>query len=170
MKEIPLTKGKVALVDDEDFEEVSKVTWYLVKIRNTCYAHGYVKPPSKKMEYMNRLILKTPEDMETDHINGNGLDNRKENLRVVTHRQNMQNIHIQNKSYSVVGDRKQGFRIAVPTDTGVKKGDRYDCNHIKEDRVWFKLPRGSLVYVPHVDDNAGTGGSGREITKKKVRK
>ena len=68
--------------------------------------------------------------------------------------------------YRVQGDAKQGLRIAVPTETGVKKGDRYDCNHIKEDRAWFKLPRGSLVYVPHVDDNAGTGGSG----KKKVRK
>jgi hypothetical protein len=147
MKEIPLTKGKVALVDDEDFEEVSKVTWYLVKIRNTCYAHGYVKPPSKKMEYMHRLILKTPEDMETDHINGNGLDNRKENLRVVTHRQNMQNIHIQTKSYSVVGDKKQGHRIAVPESTGIQKGDRFEFVPIPEGGTDF-LPEGSLVYVP----------------------
>ena len=148
MKEIPLTKGKVALVDDEDFEEVSKVTWYLVKIRNTCYAHGYVKPPSKKMEYMHRLILKTPEDMETDHINGNGLDNRKENLRVVTHRQNMQNIHIQTKSYSVVGDKKQGHRIAVPECANPEAGDRYNFFEYFDEGRTRHFPKGTLVYVP----------------------
>ena len=78
---------------------------------------------------------------------------------------------MKNKPYKVSGDAENGFRIAVPSETGVKKGDRYDCNHIKEDRAWFKLPRGSLVYVPHgVDDNASTGDSGRESTKKKVGK
>ena len=127
MKEIPLAQGKVALVDDEDFEEMSKVTWHLVKSHNTCYAHGYIKHSSKKMVYMHRLILKTPEDMDTDHINGNGLDNRKENLRVVTHCENQRNIHnsdgtTKDKLYSVQGDAEQGLRIAVPTETGVKKG------------------------------------------------
>lgn len=74
---------------------------------------------------------------------------------------------MKDKPYRIQGEAKGGFRIAVPTETGVKKGDRYDCNHIKEDRVWFKLPRGSLVYVPHgVDDNAGTGGSGKKNAQK----
>ena len=67
--------------------------------------------------------------------------------------------------YRVQGDAKQGLRIAVPTETGVKKGDRYDFVHWTKMATFVLLP-GSLVYVPHVDDNAGTGGSG----KKKVRK
>jgi hypothetical protein len=72
--------------------------------------------------------------------------------------------------YRVQGDAKQGLRIAVPTETGVKKGDRYDCTFVPNRESGIFLPAGSLVYVPHnVDDNAGTGGSGRESTKK-VRK
>jgi hypothetical protein len=55
---------------------------------------------------------------------------------------------MKNKSYSVVGDRKQGHRIAVPECANPEKGDIYDFNFIKEDMAWFKLPRGTLVYVP----------------------
>ena len=68
--------------------------------------------------------------------------------------------------YRVQGDAKQGLRIAVPTETGVKKGDRYDCTFVPNRESGVFLPAGSLVYVPHVDGNAGSGGSG----KKKVRK
>ena len=71
--------------------------------------------------------------------------------------------------YSVQGDAEQGLRIAVPTETGVKKGDRYDCTFVPNRESGVFLPAGSLVYVPHVDDNAGTGGSGG-AGKKKVRK
>ena len=71
--------------------------------------------------------------------------------------------------YRVQGDAKQGLRIAVPTETGVKKGDRYDCTFVPNRESGVFLPAGSLVYVPHVDDNAGTGGSGG-AGKKKVRK
>ena len=77
---------------------------------------------------------------------------------------------MKNKPYKVSGDAENGFRIAVPTETGVKKGDRYDCVFYKEINHEHRLPPGSLVYVPHVDDNAGSGGGGRESTKKKVRK
>lgn len=54
---------------------------------------------------------------------------------------------MKNKSYSVVGDRKQGYRIAVPTETGVKKGDRYDFHKCEESGMKY-LPYGALVYVP----------------------
>jgi hypothetical protein len=51
------------------------------------------------------------------------------------------------KSYSVVGDKKQGHRIAVPERANPEKGDRYDFMQIKYiDRI--RLPFGSLVYVP----------------------
>ena len=72
---------------------------------------------------------------------------------------------MKDKPYSVQGEAKGGYRIAIPTETGVKKGDRYDFVHWTKMATFVLLP-GSLVYVPHVDDNAGTGGSGKESTKK----
>ena len=73
---------------------------------------------------------------------------------------------MKNKPYKVSGDAENGYRIAVPTETGVKKGDRYDCTFVPNRESGVFLPAGSLVYVPHGNDNAGTGDSG----KKKVRK
>ena len=54
---------------------------------------------------------------------------------------------MKNKSYSVVGDKKQGHRIAVPECANPKKGDRYDFEYFDEGRMKH-LPKGSLVYVP----------------------
>jgi len=74
-----------ALVDNEDFVELNKYTW--------CIQSGYAYRRCKKSEtvFMHKLIMKTPKGMDTDHINGNGLDNRKENLRICTHAQNLMN-------------------------------------------------------------------------------
>ena len=71
---------------------------------------------------------------------------------------------MKDKPYSVQGEAKGGYRIAIPTETGVKKGDQYDCTFVPTRMPGLIIPAGSLVYVPHVDDNAGTGGS----DKKKV--
>jgi hypothetical protein len=58
---------------------------------------------------------------------------------------------MKNKPYVVRGDKKKGFRIAVPTETGVKKGDRYTFIANPYDRNGaICLPPGSLVYVPVV--------------------
>lgn len=94
MKTIPLTKGKLALVDDEDFERISQYKWHIVNV----YA-GYRewakdkegKWFTKKYHKMHRLILDAPEHLQVDHINGNALDNRKSNLRLVTNQQNCWN-------------------------------------------------------------------------------
>jgi len=76
---------------------------------------------------------------------------------------------MKNKPYAVRGDKRQGHRIAVPESAGVWAGDEFDFAHCAVPAK-MTLPAGSLVYVPHVDDNAGTGGSDRESTKQKVRK
>lgn len=85
MKEVQLTKGKVALVDDEDFELVSQYTWFADKKgTNLYYAYNSVNSM-----YMHRLIMKTTDDLIVDHIDHNGLNNQKSNLRNCTYSQNL---------------------------------------------------------------------------------
>lgn len=94
MKEIQLTKGKVALVDDEDYEGLSRFKWCAQKSRNTYYA---VRNSSRDTNgkghkiRMHRVIMDTPDGMLTDHIDGNGLNNQRSNLRICTMAENQQN-------------------------------------------------------------------------------
>jgi|ERR1044072_5227717 hypothetical protein len=84
MKEILLSKGYRALVDDEDYEFINQWKW--------CYlSTGYAVREDKnsKMLLMHRIVARTPKGKVTDHINGNKLDNRKSNLRVCTSAQNI---------------------------------------------------------------------------------
>lgn len=110
-KEIPLTQGKYAIVDDEDFEELNRYKWYAHKDKNTFYAMRHVTKEEAKKEgrstrdttiYMHQQILGKKEGYQIDHVNGNGSDNRRKNLRYVTNRQNAQNRHI-NKSSQYPG-------------------------------------------------------------------
>ena len=84
MKEIPLTQGKVAIVDDDMFEYLNQWKWHLSKF-------GYAVRKPKEQIYMHRLIMGSPKGMATDHINRDKLDNRRENLRTCTTSENMQN-------------------------------------------------------------------------------
>ena len=94
MKEIKLTQEKVALVDDEDFKYINQFKWHAEKRKKTYYAarNVSIKKMHKKI-LMHRLIMNTPEEMETDHWNKNGLDNQRHNLRICTHGQNGMNKH-----------------------------------------------------------------------------
>lgn len=85
MKEIILTEGFVALVDDEDYGYVARFTWRVDKRKNTNYAIRHVCLPGrpKTTQRMHRLILGLGDpSVDVDHLNKNGLDNRKENLRM----------------------------------------------------------------------------------------
>ncbi len=92
MKQIPLTQEKFALVDEADFEELSKYKWYVTKSHRDLYARRKVHKTNSCI-YMHRQILGlTKKDkMDTDHINHNTLDNRRCNLRICTRSQNNQN-------------------------------------------------------------------------------
>lgn len=88
-REIELTGkygiDKVMLVSEEDYEWVSQYKWYVTK-------NGYATTfQDGKIQTLHRLICNTPKGMVTDHINNNRLDNRRENLRIVTHKQNSHN-------------------------------------------------------------------------------
>jgi hypothetical protein len=93
MKEIQLTQGKVAIVDDEDYEWLSQWRWHYIKSRrDTGYASRSVRVGnSLKAIFMHRLIMETPDNMITDHINHDTLDNRRSNLRICTTLQNQWN-------------------------------------------------------------------------------
>ena len=93
IKTIPLSQGKFALVDDEDFEELSKHKWHAVKDYNTYYARRRIKGINGKAITMHQQLLGKKEGLEIDHDDGNGLNNQRYNLKHVTHRQNMLNRH-----------------------------------------------------------------------------
>lgn len=85
MKQIPLTKGEFATVDDADFERLSEFKWYLSR-------NGYaVTKPGKKTIYMHRMVANAPDGVDVDHINSNRLFNTRKNLRHCSRSQNMGN-------------------------------------------------------------------------------
>jgi hypothetical protein len=87
-KEIALTHEKVAIVDDDDYERLNQWKWSA----NELYALRYSrKGCNGETIFMHKVILNSPDGMEVDHINRNGLDNRKCNLRICNHSQNEAN-------------------------------------------------------------------------------
>ncbi len=92
MKEIPLTQGKKAQVDDQDYDYLNQWTWGLLKVHHCVYAYRQIYPEGKHISIlMHRLLLKVPDQMEIDHKDGDGLNNCRSNLRICTHQQNLCN-------------------------------------------------------------------------------
>lgn len=91
MREIQLTQGKVAIVDDEDFESLNKHRWHALKACRTWYAarNGYGN--GRDYVYMHAVIASAPSGSKTDHKDGDGLNNTRSNLRVCTDEQNARN-------------------------------------------------------------------------------
>jgi len=88
-KEIKLTQGKVAIVDDDDYEYLSKNNWY--------FSGGYAKKATSRKSgkhtivRMHRVIMDAPIGVDVDHRDGDKLNNRKENLRLCNRSQNLAN-------------------------------------------------------------------------------
>lgn len=107
MKKIPLTRKMVALVDDDDFVRVSRRKWHARRASNkknwyaSCveYAPKSYLGAKRQTIQMANFILQPGLGYEVDHINGDGLDNRKSNLRVCTRAQNVRNV----RAYGVSG-------------------------------------------------------------------
>lgn len=163
MVEVPLTQGKVAIVDDEDAERVLAYKWTLLALTRptkvTYYARRSIRPckdgPQKSI-LLHRFILGAPDDMQVDHKNMDGLDNRRENLRLATNSQNHCNIPARpnplgfrgveqvrhGKGYAArikVGE--QSLRIG-PFQTPEEAGRAYDllAKHYHGEFAWLNFP------------------------------
>ena len=124
MRKIKLTQGKYATVDDADYELVSKHTWCAKKVKNTWYAVR--KSKEGNHVYMHRLILglSLGDKRQGDHINRNGLNNQRNNLRICTLQQN----HFNNGT--------KGIRF----EKTLKKWAAYIKYNYKKYHLWnFKL-------------------------------
>ena len=96
MKEIPLSRGLVALVDDEDFAAVSKFKWSAARANGGVYAvrgtTRRVNGVRKQRQFsIHRMVMGDPDGKQVDHINHDTLDCRKSNLRIATAAQNQWN-------------------------------------------------------------------------------
>jgi len=88
-KEIKLTQGQVAVVDICDYEELNQYKWHALKRPNDRW---YVaRWDGKRTIVIHRVIMDCPEGLVVDHINHDGLDNRRVNLRICTRAQNNMN-------------------------------------------------------------------------------
>lgn len=104
-KELPLTRGKVALVDDDMFEYLNQWKWFY---QSKGYAARNSRIDTKRITILlHRVVINAPDEMQVDHINGNRLDNRKENLRLCTNWQNTANHKMY--SHNVTGYAGVGF-------------------------------------------------------------
>ena len=94
-RKIPLTQGHFAIVDPQDYQQLSRYKWRLcqTKSKNVLYAERSIRLPGGKYSriLMHRQLIKAPEGYVIDHINGCGLDNRRANLRLATVAQNAWN-------------------------------------------------------------------------------
>lgn len=115
MKTIRLTQGKVALVDDEDFAFVSRFRWRARRDKKTWYAET---GSGSKSIFMHAILLGLDADEEGDHRDGDGLNNRRNNIRKATRSQNCMNRNGWSKHgfkgvYLVATNGRYGARIQV---------------------------------------------------------
>jgi hypothetical protein len=130
MKKIPLTQGKFAIVDDEDFAMLSVYKWHCMGDGWNVYAvrcpqrKEYTTRNTRKSIRMHRVILGYTGKLVVDHINGDSLDNRKKNLRICSHRDNIINSGMRKNNtsgFKGVTWREKNHRWVVTIQTGERQ-------------------------------------------------
>lgn len=112
MREIPLTKGFVALVDDSDYSRVASVKWraFVCKSGIVYAVRTATRGGKRRQLSMHRVVVDAPEEFDVDHKDWNGLNNQRSNLRLCSHRQNMANARRR--------PGRSGFRGVQPIPSG----------------------------------------------------
>lgn len=123
MKTIPLTKGHYAIVDDEDYAGIAAFSWYSNENGGIVYAYRktYEQRPHIVSMPMHRQILRLKKGQIVDHIDFNGLNNQKSNLRVCTVSQNQFHRRLQPNSSGLKGvhwSKKQRKWVTNFTENG----------------------------------------------------
>ena len=122
-KQIPLTRGYVATIDDDDFDLIRGFRWVVVAGKGLAYATTYSWEADKYISTgMHRMImgLKRKDGKTIDHIDGNGLNNCRANLRVCTHSENVKNRKVgSNSSTGVKGVTlcRGRYRVRIKVDS-----------------------------------------------------
>lgn len=132
MKEILLTQGKIAVVDDDDFEYLRKHKWHYARRYTSEYAGTFLWTDKKNvLILMHRMVIGARKGEEVDHKDCNGLNNQKDNLRLVTHSQNMQNLKPRDGKYKGTSYRKDRglFEAYIGTPPNKQRLGHY-CSEI----------------------------------------
>ncbi len=146
MKQIPLTKGQFAIVDDEDFEYLNQWKWFASYCTRgkRYYALRAERLNGKNRSIgMHRLLLGlNDKSIIADHIDHNTLNNTRSNLRAVTHAQNMTNrLPKHNGSSKFLGVYKvknKNYWVAQITKNGEKMKTGFFKNELEAARAYDK--------------------------------
>ena len=131
MTEIPLTQGMVTVVDDEDFDYLNQWKWHVLRVEKLCYAVRSVrKGKGGSQILMHRQLLNVPKGKETDHKDGDGLNNCRSNLRICNHQQNHYNLRNQVNTSSIYkgvhwDKDKHKWRASLKVEGKIKRLGRF---------------------------------------------
>lgn len=142
MAVIQLTQGKVALIDDEDISLVSQHKWRVLK-RTYARAHCLVDGKYTSI-LLHRLIMNAPPGMEVDHIDGDGLNCVRSNMRLATRSQNIRN------------SGKKQFRVGASPGSAFKGVSWHKATRKWVARIMYEGKRTSLGYFSSEVDAAIT--------------
>lgn len=161
--EIPLSRGMKAFIDEDDFELVKGYKWIALStgLSKVFYAaHFYNVDGKRHALLMHRLILGAKKGFVVDHINHNTLDNRRSNIRICTHGENMRNSKtrknsnsgVRNVMFESVGGGKKRWRASIRVD-GKRHRKWFDSKEAAE--KWcesnIKLLHGEFAYQKEKD-------------------
>lgn len=155
---IPLNHGYVAVVDEADYEQFAQYRWHVTglsgeRARKHHYAARavYHKRPDgtrkQQLLLMHRELMQARPDENIDHVDGDGLNNCRGNLRVATPRQNMQNMQVGRHAFSRfkgVGKSSSGKKFRVRIKVGGK--DKFLGDFVGEDLAAKTYDRAALYY------------------------
>lgn len=113
---IPLTQGMTAVIDAADINIIEQYNWKAVLLgRGKPYAMTWLPrvDGERKGILLHRLLLDAPADRQVDHVDGNGLNCRRANIRIATHAQNQWNVGITARNSS-------GFKGVKATRSGLR--------------------------------------------------